>query len=133
MFVNCGFDCNKTGFLIDNSKKQSNNQAHGSAVGCTFNHSDNNKGIGIQILGANWGYVFSACQIWYSKIVLENSNNISFNTANMGRCLEIEINGGSLTLFTDCPFIEHPKLNIENNELVKFINCFTKDGEPITA
>ena len=41
VFVNCGFNSNITGFLIDNSRGQSNNNSHGSAIGCTFNHSGN--------------------------------------------------------------------------------------------
>ncbi len=51
VFVNCGFNSNTTAFLIDNSQKQSSNCAHGSAVGCTFNHSGGNKGVGVMILG----------------------------------------------------------------------------------
>ena len=58
VFVNCGFTSNKTGFVIDNSDGKANNQAHGCAVGCTFNHSDDNHGIGIAVYGAKWGYLF---------------------------------------------------------------------------
>lgn len=135
VFVNCGFDCNETGFLIDNSRKQSNNQAHGSAVGCTFNHSGKNHGIGIQLLRANWGYVFDACQIFYSKIVLENSTNISFSSLNTGgkTPIEIEISGGNLTTFSNCAFFYQPTINVKENDKVKFINCFDKDGEPIST
>ena len=39
MFVNCNFSENDMEFLMDNSQKQSKNETHGSAVGCTFNHS----------------------------------------------------------------------------------------------
>jgi hypothetical protein len=134
VFVNCGFDCNGTGFLIDNSRKQSNNQAHGSAIGCTFNHSGNNSGIGIQILGANWGYVFEGGQVFYSKIVLENSTNISFTSFNFGgkKINEIDISGGNLTTFANCAFHFKPKFNVNDNDKVKISNCFTRDGEPVT-
>ena len=131
VFLNCGFDCNETGFLIDNSRKQSNNNSHGSAIGCTFNHSGNNKGIGIQVLGAKWGYVFSGCQIWYSKIVLENSRNVSFVGMNMGRNLEINVKGEDLALFSSCAFIEKPEFRLADGSNVQFVNCFDTAGAEI--
>ena len=131
VFTNCGFNSNKTGYLIDNSEGQSNNNSHGSVVGCTFNHSDKNQGIGIILLGAQHGYVFTGCQMFYSKIVLENSSNIVFSSINFGRNNDIIVKGGDLTMFANCAFANPPILSIENNELVKFVNCFTKHGEEI--
>ena len=131
VFVNCGFNSNKTAFVIDNSMGQSNNDSHGSVVGCTFNHSDHNKGIGIAILGAKNGYVFTGCQVFYSKIILENSTNITFNAFNFGRNTEIEVRGGRLAMFCDSAFAAQPSITVEDNENVKFINCFTKDGEAV--
>lgn len=132
VFVNCGFNSNVTGFLIDNARGQSNNNSHGSAVGCTFNHSDQNRGIGVQILGAGSGYVFSGGQMFYSKIVLENSDGITFAAMNYGRNMDISVKGGTLTMFTDSAFAGYPaSICVENNPLVKFINCFTRDGETV--
>lgn len=132
VFVNCGFNSNVTGFLIDNSKGQSNNNSHGSAVGCTFNHSDHNNGIGIEILGANSGYVFTGGQMFYSKIRVEDSDGITFTAMNYGRDMDISVKGGSLTMFMDSAFSNAPKsIRIENNDLVKFINCYTRDGEAV--
>ena len=131
VFTNCGFNSNKTGFVIDNSDGKANNQAHGSAVGCTFNHSDSNRGVGIAVYGAKWGYVFSGCQIWYSRIVLHDSTNITFNATNVGRQVDTHIKGGALTLFSGCAFMEKPNIVTENNDCVRFSACYTKDGEEV--
>ena len=130
-FVNCGFNANKIGYLIDNSHGQSNNNSHGSVVGCTFNHSDNNKGIGIILQGATNGYIFSGCQMFYSKIVVENSTNILFTGFNFGRDTDISIKDGGFVMFSDNLFANAPIVSIENNETVKFINCFTRKGEEV--
>jgi len=131
VFVNCGFNANKIGFVIDNADGNARNNSHGSVSACTFNHSDNNNGIGIHLIGASVGYVFSACQVFYSKIILENSDDILFNSFNFGRSSEIEIRGGKLTMFTSCAFSSMPTVYIENNPNVKFLNCFTKDGDTV--
>ncbi|MBQ3147720.1 MAG: hypothetical protein IJB91_08345 [Oscillospiraceae bacterium] len=132
VFVNCGFNSNATGFLIDNSRGQSPNNAHGSVVGCTFNHTGGNGGIGIQILGAKPGYSFTGCQLFFSQIVLEDSYDILFDTLNTGRQVKILVKGGGLTMFTNCSFGHLPEeIRVEDNENVKFINCFAKTGEPV--
>ena len=132
VFVGCAFDSNGTGFLIDNSQGQSPNNAHGSVVGCTFNHTGGNGGIGIQILGAKPGYSFTGCQLFYSQIVLENSYDILFNSMNTGRQVQIHIKGGGLTMFTNCSFGYDPgEITVTDNEDVKFINCFNRAGEPV--
>ena len=134
VFVNCGFNENGIAFLIDNSKGQSINNSHGSVIGCTFNHSGNNKGVGIQLLKANVGYIFSGCQMFYSKIVLENCVNIVFDGFNFGRDMEISIKGGKMTLFANSVFYSPPKiLDVTDNETVKFSQCYTTDGEEVTV
>ena len=134
MFVNCGFNENGTAFLIDNSHGQTMNDAHGSAVGCTINHSGKNKGIGIQVLGAKNGYIFSGCQMFFSKIVLEDSDNLVFDSFNFGRDMEISVKGGKATLFSNCVFASQPAaVAVTDNENVVFAHCFTKDGEPVTT
>lgn len=132
VFVNCGFNSNKTAFIIDNADGLANNNSHGSVIGCTFNHSDNNTGIGIGITGAQSGHVFSGCQVFYSKIILADSDAILFNSFNFGRNTEIEVKAGTLAMFTNCVFHSMPKITVEDNDKVKFLNCFTKDGEPVT-
>ena len=131
VFINCGFNSNITGFVIDNADGKANNQAHGSAIGCTFNHSDGNKGIGISVIGAKWGYVFSGCQLHYSRVIVENSTNISFNNFNVGREHSFEIKGGNLTTLINCTFLVDANIKIEENDKVKIINCYTTDGKKV--
>ena len=129
-FVNCGFNSNTVGFLIDNKDGQSRNNSHGSVVGCTFNHSDSNKGIGIKVLGATYGYVFNACQLWASEVLVERSNNILFSNFNFGGGVNVKVSGGQLVLFSSCMFFEDPNLDVTEN--VKFANCFTRHGNEVT-
>ena len=132
VFVNCGFDGNKEAFLIDNSQGQSPNNSHGSAVGCTFNHTDGNGGVGIRILGAKSGYSFTGCQLFFSHIVLENSDDVVFDALNTGRQVEIHVKGGGLTMFTNSSFgVQPDAITVEANENVKFVNCYTRSGEPV--
>lgn len=132
MFVNCGFTGNKVGFLIDNSKNQSPNHSHGSAVGCTFHHSDHNNGVGIMLLGATHGYVFSGGQIGFSKIVIENSTGIVFDSMNVLRFVKISVKGGQLTSFSNCAFCSPIDLTVENNDAVRICNChYYQTGEEV--
>ena len=132
VFLNCGFNGNRMGFLIDNSRGQTPNDSHGSAVGCTINHTDDNKGVGVMILGAKNGYVFSGCQMFFSKIVLENSAGIHFTGMNIGRGMEVSIKGGALTMFTDCVCLGDITFRVEDNDALRVRNCFYKDGTEVT-
>lgn len=135
MFINCNFSENEMGFLMDNSQKQSINETHGSAVGCTFNHSGYytgaNKGTGIRILGTRNGYVFSSCQVFFSKIELDDVKGVIFNAFNFGNHEVIHVNGGKLAMFTSCMFTSEPQVSITDNDCVKFIHCYTRAGEAI--
>ena len=131
IFANCNFTGNELGFLMDNSNGQSKNETHGSAIGCIFNHSGNNKGTGIKILGTVNGYVFSGCQVFFSKIELDDVKGVIFDSFNFGCNEVITVNGGKLVMFTNCMFGALPKIMIHDNEDTKFINCFTRDGEPV--
>lgn len=104
VFVNCNFSGNTLGFLIDNGDGMAKNNAHGIAVGCTFHHAnDNNGGIGIKIVNSNPGYIFSACQIGFADIILENSKRVQFIGTHIHRFVNIQIRGGS-AMMTDCFF-----------------------------
>ena len=134
VFVNCGFNSNAVaGYVIDNTDDKSPNNSHGSVVGCTFNHNGNNKGIAIQLLKATNGYVFTGCQVFYSKIIVDNSTCITFDAFNFGRNQVIEVKGGKLVMFTNCAFHGEPTITVEEKEATKFINCYLKDGTPIGA
>ena len=128
MFTACSFDGNKVGFLIDNSDKSACNKSHGSAVGCTFNHSDSNKGIGIQVLGSSHGYVFSACQLFFSQIVVENSLGVQFVDFNCGKDEKITVRGGGMVRFSGCSFSKPPVVKIEENPYVLWENCYYRSG-----
>lgn len=132
VFVNCGFNSNAVaGYVIDNTDDKSLNNSHGSVVGCTFNHNGGDKGIAIQLIKATNGYVFTGCQVFYSKIIVENSTWITFDAFNFGKNQVIEVKDGKLVMFTSCAFHGEPSITVEENENVKFINCFLKDGTPV--
>lgn len=91
VFTACTFH-GVEGFVIDNSGEDKDNNAHGSAIGCTFNHIDNMNyptasggGIGIKILSAKTnGFIFSGCQLWYSRVYVENSPGIQMSNCLFG-------------------------------------------------
>ena len=131
-FVNCGFDGNRLGFMIDNLRVKSPNHSHGSVVGCSFNHTDDNKGIGILLLGATNGYIFTGCQMFYSKIVIEQSAAIVFNATNFGRKMDISVEGDEVVLFSDCVFGGAPdRISTANPGALKFKNCYTRGGDEV--
>lgn len=132
MFANCGFNANDIGFYIDNGNSQSPNDSHGSAVGCTFNHSGNNSGIAIKLDGITNGYVFDACQIFFGLIDIKNSVGVQLANCNFGRSVPISINGGGLILFTGNIHRESPSVTKTNTPIVKTTNCYLRDGTEIT-
>ncbi len=128
VFVNCGFDSNTTGYIIDHADGKAVNNSHGSCVGCTFNHCGENKGIGIIITNAKSGYVFSACQLFYSKIIVKDSPWINFNAFNFGKNTQIEVSGVKTVMFTSCYFHGQPDVAVLDGGKVNFISCFDADG-----
>lgn len=133
VFTNCGFNANVTGVLMDNSRGQSPNNTHGAMVGCTINHTNNNEGVGIMALGTGAGYIFTGCQVFFSKIVLENASGMVFDAMNYGRRVEIDIKGGGTVTFSNSVFKPAPDaIRITDNDNVRFINCYTREtGEPV--
>ena len=131
MFVNCAFNSNKVGFVIDNSSGDMPNNAHGSAVGCTFNHMDNNEGYSIKIYNTNNGFVFEGCQIFYGKTLIDQSSGIVFTGCNYGRGEGIEVNKGGTVLFNGCLFGSAPKVTITDNKYTHFVECYLRSGEKI--
>ena len=131
MFSNCNFSGNQMGMLMDNSHGQSRNETHGSAIGCVFNHSGQNKGTGIKMLGTNNGFIFSGCQVFFSKIELDHVKGVVFDSFNCGSSEVVTINGGGAILFTNCLYGKAPQVRITDNTCTKFINCYTRAGEAI--
>ena len=133
-FVNCDFSTCKIGFLMDNENNQSPNNSHGSCVGCVFNHTDSNTGIGIKILNCNNGFIFDGCQIFFSQIYLKDSDGVVFSNCNFGanNC-DITINGGGAILFIGNMHSSDPTKTITNNNHVIFTNCYVRPtGESVT-
>lgn len=131
VFVGCGFDGNTVGYLIDNSQKQSNNNAHGTCTACTFNHTNFNKGVGIRILGSKPGYVFSGCQMFFSDIEVEDSTGIQFANFNFGKAPNIRIKGEGVVRFTDCIFSSAPVFELTDAPNVTVSGCCTKKAEEV--
>lgn len=133
MFVNCGFNSNKVGFVIDNSLGDKTNNAHGSAIGCTFNHQDGNNGYAIKVINSTPGYIFEGCQIFYGKTLIENSEGIVFIGCNFGSNEGIEINSGKTVLYNGCVFGTNPNITKTNNSYTRFANCYTRSGSTVTG
>lgn len=136
VFTNCDFSKCVVGFLMDNSQGQSPNNSHGSAIGCVFNHSDNNTGTGIRILDCDNGFIFSACQIFFSKIDIQDSDGVVFQGCNFGQAnCDISVNGGGVVLFANNMHQgTPPSITITGNTNVHFVNCYNRaTGAPISA
>ena len=132
-FSSCSFSANEVGFMIDNEGEKSPNNSHGTVVGCTFNHCGNNEGTAILLHGVSHGFLFTGCQIFYGKIVIKDSVNVVFNALNMGRKTSIDVTGGGLVMFTCCALRKatDTTITVAQNNAVKFINCYTSEGEAI--
>lgn len=135
VFVNCDFSTCKLAFLMDNSQSQSQNNSHGSCVGCVFNHTDENTGIGIKVLNCKNGFIFDGCQIFFSRIYLENSDGIVVSGCNFGSVnTGIMISGGNTILFANNMHQTDPSITISGNTKTHFVNCYNRaTGELITA
>ena len=130
VFVNCDFSGNTKGIVMDNSSETMSNNSHGSFVGCTVSHSDNNNGTAIEMIKMFSGEVFSALQLFYGGIVLTDCNYVHFADLNCGTYTPITISGGGLTVFSDCIFRTADDVNYSatNNNKVKFNDCYLRDG-----
>lgn len=129
-FVNCDFSSSSyVAFLMDNSQGQSPNNSHGSCVGCVFNHTANNTGDGIVILNCDNGFVFDGCQIFFSKINVEDSYGIVFSSCTFGQSnCDISVSRGGLVLFANNTHQgTPPSISIVDNTKVHFVNCYDRN------
>lgn len=118
--------------------RNSTNTAHGSCVGCTFNHIDNMNypetlggGLAVDVDGVLTGFVFTGCQIWYGKIKVNNSVGIAFSDCLLGGSPNIEITGNYPAYFSNCIFHQTPTLSL--NTTTKMLNCYLdSSGAQIT-
>lgn len=137
VFTSCTFH-GVVGFLIDNSASDKRNNAHGSCIGCVFNHINNmnnpsQHGMGDAIVskGADNGFIFSGCQIWYGKVNIENSQGIAIqNSLFGGNSPTVTVVGTYPAFFQNCIFMGTPTLSV--NTGTKLDGCYLAgSGSPI--
>ena len=137
VFTACTFH-GVVGFLIDNSSGNKANIAHGSVIGCTFNHIDNmnnpselGQGYGIKVLNAPNGFVFANCQLWYGRVHIENSSGVQITGCEFGglggsEYPAIETSGSGILFIDNCLFQTTPVLSLYGSH--KISNCWTYNG-----
>lgn len=142
VFMNCTFH-GVVGFLIDNSSGTKSNSAHGSVIGCTFNHIDNMNhpdllglGYGIKVLDTTAGFLFANCQIWYGRIRIEDSTGVQITGCEIGGLGTesypvIETTGTGMVFIDNCLFQSAPNFSIASPS--KFTNCWTYNGNAVTV
>ena len=129
-FDNCNFSGNTVGLLIDNSRGQSYNNSHGTFTGCTFNHSGQNNGTAIRLLGVSAGEVFTGAQIFFGKIEIDNCIGVRFIGANFGRQTPISVTNSKVVIFSDCTMYDNMSTPVtqSGNTALKFDNCYCRSG-----
>lgn len=89
VFVNCTFD-GQVGFIIDpaikinNSDDDPTNLAHGSLIGCLFNHIGSGYGYAISMTSVRNDFIIDGCQFWYSNIYLKYCRGIMISNCVFG-------------------------------------------------
>ena len=110
-FSVCGFDQNIYGFVISKGV----NNGHGSAVGCTFNHNEEEetgKGRAVSVTDTESGFVFSACQFHFGSIMIGvGVQGIMFNGCQFGNSVDYQNYSEKPTVFTGCLFSRHPYIS----------------------
>lgn len=125
---NCGIDHNIIGIQIDAS--EGTNNGHGTIVSCSINHSgENNDGYGI-VINTTGRMLISACNFYYSNILISNSNGNVINGCGFGSDANITITGGLCSIISNC-MMRSSANQISLNGNSKLINCFTRDGADV--
>lgn len=134
MFVNCDFSSCQQAFLMDNESGQSPNNGHGSCVGCTFNHTNGNTGIGIKGRNIPNGFIFDGCQIFFSQIDLSACEGFVFSNCNFGanNC-NITVNGGGAIMFANNMHQAAPTISVTDNSHVHFANCYVRSTGAVVS
>lgn len=138
-FTNCRFDGNAMGLLMDNSSGTMRNNSHGSIVGCSFNHNNPgnaydlvNFGYAIKMYGMEGGEVFSGCQIFYGKILLDNSKGVIFNACNFGIRTQLQIVSNSTAMFANNFISALQSVDKDGTVTVISNGNYLKDGTEVT-
>lgn len=129
-FVGCDFSKSTVGFKIASST----NNGHGGAIGCIFNHIDNNTGIAVDISGTNNGFTFVGCQLFFGSVSIQNASGILFDNCIFGNSATISVVQDSshtdgTVQFSNCNFASVPTVIPSKN--TKFSECYTRNGEHI--
>ena len=125
-YVSCQWNANNTGFKMEND---GSNPAHGGCNGCTFNHNDNQA---IQIDDCVNGWTFEGCQIFYGKIVLNESKGVIFNGNVWGSCRFYSTFTGErhVNLITNTYFQTERNVILSGNDgSTKVVNCIPEEEE----
>ena len=112
VFTGCSISGNKAGFVIDNSDGAAYNNAHGSCIGCLFNHNGNGNSYAeirdaVRIIRSANGFTFTGCNIFFGHINIDRSNGVIFDSCLM-RGDDITVNAGGTVLFSDNIFTYQP-------------------------
>lgn len=85
-FSNCGIDHNAFGIYTDaRNLEGDNNNSHNSYVGCSLNHND----VTCQLWTVPNGIIFSACQIHFAEIRMNDCKGVTFVGCEFGRVVNI--------------------------------------------
>lgn len=123
----CGIDANVIGILIDDIV--GSNGGHGTICNCSINHSDSNTGYGLIISGTGRMLV-SNCNLYFSKIKLENTSGNVISNCGFGTSAGWEIAGGTCSIFTNCMIrsTSDTPITVTDNTKVKIVDCYTRYG-----
>ena len=137
IFTACTFHAYQC-FMMDNTSEAYPNNSHGSCIGCSFNHALGNSApgdYGILIEYATNGFIFSGCQIFYSKVYVGNSAGIAFNACLFGPDQSIAIVDTTEGQINGCIFAgdnDHMPTIRKTSSTVQVVNSYNKVGTQIT-
>lgn len=131
---NCGIDANRTGILID--ADVGGNNGHGTITGCSINHSGSNSGYGL-IIKDTGRMMVSNCNIYFSKLKLDNTDGNVISNCGFGTSASWEIINGACSLFIGCMVrgwdAGNTNVTVTNNSAVKIDNCYDRTGVSYTV
>ncbi len=120
------------------------NTGHGSVIGCQFNHCGTGNGIAIKANKMVSGFVFSGCQLFASRVEIENSIGIAFHGCNFGGTngvngyqIDVINNDGTnrVLMIDNCIFANDLVLSTTNTSGTTTVivnNCYKQNGTLIT-
>ena len=135
-FVNIDVSRCRVGYCLDNEDGDKTNNAHGSVIGCTFNHMGGANPLnpipedadGIRIINSTNGVIFTGCQLFYSRVNLEDAAGIILDHCNFGQSEPINITGGGLVLLDGCTFGTAPTITVTDNTTTHLDNCYIRSS-----